>query len=132
MFSAPHFQQERYLPGSTCKTPSLRKPKASEPLMAAEDLIAATESAGAVRVLNCLPSIKTEEDWKIQNATSAGLAAATAVPLTKDLRESWWDVGNQGSTGSCVGWALADSVLRWQFVQTVQLDRAELLSPRFL
>jgi hypothetical protein len=53
------------------------------------------------------------------------------VPSSKDLRESWWKIGDQGSTGSCVGWATADSVLRWHFVKTRRLGKAEKLSPRF-
>ena len=36
-------------------------------------------------------------------------------PETWDLREDWWNVGNQNETGACVGYAVADSVLRWCF-----------------
>lgn len=102
--------------------------------MAAEDLIAALESDGVVRILNCLPSSDTEQDWKIQNAITAGLLTTPAtLPVAKDLRdESWWSVGDQGTTGSCVGWALADSVLRWHFVQGGRLRRDDRMSPRFL
>ena len=39
------------------------------------------------------------------------------VPARKDLRQSWWRIQDQGSTGSCVGWAAADGVLRWHFVK---------------
>jgi C1A family cysteine protease len=102
--------------------------------MAAEDLIAALESDGVVRILNCLPSQDTDQDWKFQNAVTAGLLTTPAtVPASKDLREdTWWSVGDQGTTGSCVGWALADSVLRWHFVQGGWLQRDERMSPRFL
>ena len=41
-------------------------------------------------------------------------------------------MGDQGKTGSCVGWALADSVLRRQLVGTGRLAEAERLSPRFM
>jgi hypothetical protein len=84
------------------------------------------------RILNCLPSTDTERDWGLEHAGDAGiLAAGAAPPRSKDLRESWWRIGDQGSTGSCVGWASADSVLRWQFVKAGRLTQTEALSPRF-
>jgi hypothetical protein len=87
------------------------------------------------RILNCIPSTKTETDWEMHNAQDAGLLAAgaraAAPPKTKDLREAWWAVGNQGDTGACVGWASADSVLRWHLVQAGRLAKTEPLSPRF-
>ncbi len=54
------------------------------------------------------------------------------VPASADLRESWWAVGDQGRTGSCVGWATGDSVLRWHFVKKGLIEKSELLSVRFL
>ena len=84
------------------------------------------------RILNCTPSRDTEKDWRFENAADAGvLATTTTIPKTKDLRETWWKVGDQGSTGSCVGWASADSVLRWHFVKAGRLPQDKLLSPRF-
>ena len=85
------------------------------------------------RILNVLPSPKQEEDWAFEHATAAGLArAAPSIPAQKDLREAnWWKVGDQGSTGSCVGWATADSVLRWHFVKAKRLAENDRLSPRF-
>jgi len=85
------------------------------------------------RILNCKPSPKTEEDWTFQVAEEAELVTAVpTIPASKDLRATWWKVGDQGSTGSCVGWATADSVLRWQFVKATRLAREEPLSPRFV
>jgi C1A family cysteine protease len=84
------------------------------------------------RVLNCLPSPETEKDWQFHNAAEAGvLAVAASIPSTKNLRESWWKIGDQWATGSCVGWASADSVLRWHFMKAGRLDKDELLSVRF-
>lgn len=84
------------------------------------------------RILNCLPSTDTERDWRLEHAGDAGiLAAGAAPPRSKDLREAWWRIGDQGSTGSCVGWASADSVLRWHFVKAGRLTQTEALSPRF-
>jgi hypothetical protein len=93
-----------------------------------------TKSAGTTRILNCVPSEKTDTDWQLHNAQDAGLVAAgaRAAPASKDLRDdSWWKIGDQGATGACVGWATADSVLRWHLVQADRLAKNEPLSPRF-
>jgi len=85
------------------------------------------------RILNCIPSRETERDWRIENAVGAKLMAARpAIPPSKDLRENWWKIGNQESTGACVGWATADSVLRWHFAKANWLPKDRLLSPRFI
>jgi Papain family cysteine protease len=89
-------------------------------------------SAAGMRILNCIPSRDMEKDWGFDNALAAGIVAAAPIPQSKDLREKWWVVNDQGSTGSCVGWATADSVLRWHFVKVGRLKPAELLSPRFI
>ena len=86
------------------------------------------------RVLNVVPSRDTERDWGIETADAAGLLAGApgAVPKSKDLRETWWKVGDQGSTGSCVGWATADSLLRWHFVKVGKIKSTDTLSKRFI
>ena len=84
------------------------------------------------RILNCLPSRETERDWQFNNAAEAGiLRAAARIPSSKDLRATWWKIGDQGATGSCVGWATADSVLRWHFVQGRLLAKEDSVSTRF-
>jgi C1A family cysteine protease len=86
------------------------------------------------RILNCIPSRETERDWGFEHADQAGLLAArpAAVPASKDLRETWWKVGDQGATGSCVGWATADGVLRWHWTKANRIKKTEMLSPRFI
>jgi hypothetical protein len=85
------------------------------------------------RILNVEPSPKTDEDWTFRTAQEADiLAAAPSIPASKDLRSSWWKVADQGTTGSCVGWATADSVLRWHYVKNGRIAQTELLSPRFI
>jgi hypothetical protein len=85
------------------------------------------------KILNCIPSRETETDWQIEHSMeSAVLAAEATIPESKDLRETWWKIGNQESTGACVGWATADSLLRWHFVKSEELAKNELLSPRFI
>jgi C1A family cysteine protease len=84
------------------------------------------------RILNCLPSKDQEQDWLFEHAKDAGvIAAAPPIPSTKDLREAWWRIGDQGSTGSCVGWATADALLRWHFVKAGSLTKSERVAPRF-
>ena len=58
------------------------------------------------------------------------MVAAGPPPLNLDLREDWWPIGDQGQSGSCVGWACADAVLRWQFVKAGRLGQNEMLSVR--
>ncbi len=61
-------------------------------------------------MLNVIPSPNLDRDWAAETVgVEAGTirAAAAAVPNAKELREAWWDVGDQKSTGSCVGWASA-------------------------
>ena len=83
-------------------------------------------------ILNCLPSRDTGNDWRMESAEAAGLLAAAPLPPAKDLREPWWSVGNQEDTGSCVGWAAADAVLRWHFVKADRLPPTESLSTRYI
>lgn len=90
-----------------------------------------------VRRLDCVPSRATELDWGIAHLMEAHAGVLTPVdqlPDKVDLREGcgWWKVANQESTGGCVGWALADSVMRWHFVKAGKLPSSQLLSPRFL
>src|SRR6185369_7345960 len=95
----------------------------------------AKKSSHEKRILNCIPSRDTERDWRFEHAVEAGLAAAgpaAALPVAKDLRASWWEIGNQGSTGACVGWSTADGVLRWHFVTAGRLPKTQKLSPRFI
>lgn len=83
-------------------------------------------------ICNLVPSRGTEQDWHFQDALAAGaLAAPAALPASVDLRAAWWDVGDQGSTGSCVGWGSTDGVARYMFVQASRLAQNQKLSPRF-
>lgn len=85
------------------------------------------------RILNCIPSQEQENDWRVEHAQEAGLVtAAPQIPTKKDLRAPWWQINDQGATGSCVGWASADSVIRWHLVTASRVGKNELLSPRFL
>ena len=84
------------------------------------------------RILNIVPSRNTENDWRFEHAVAAGIIRKAAIPSSTDLRAGWWGIGDQGTTGSCVGWASADGVIRWHMVKAARLARKERLSPRFL
>jgi C1A family cysteine protease len=53
-----------------------------------------------------------------------------ALPTSVDLRAAWWKIGDQEDTGSCVGWASTDGVMRYQLVKAGKLGQKERLSPR--
>lgn len=85
------------------------------------------------RVVNLVPSRGVETDWNYTDALGASvLAAPAALPKSVDLRRAWWTVNDQGSTGSCVGWATADGVMRYQLVTANRLAKTAMLSPRFV
>jgi hypothetical protein len=90
------------------------------------------KSKGLTRILNCEPSRLQENDWTLEHAAGAGLVKLGApIPPSKDLREdAWWTIGNQLDTGSCVGWATADSVVRWHMVKANRLTKQQRLSVR--
>lgn len=85
------------------------------------------------RIFNCLPSRNTERDWTFDDAVAALAAGPPApIPPSTDLREAWWAIGDQGATGSCVGWATADGLLRWHLVKAGRIASKERLSVRFV
>ena len=94
----------------------------------------AKSSAGfADRICNLVPSRDIARDWTFQDALAAGaFGAPAALPSKVDLRKPWWTINNQVNTGSCVGWATADGVMRYHLVQTNRLTQNQLLSPRFV
>lgn len=85
-----------------------------------------------IRILNCIPSADTENDWTVENALESGALTVSKNPDSIDLRKEWWHIGDQGNTGSCVGWATADSVLRWHLVKDNRITDKELLSVRYI
>jgi hypothetical protein len=86
----------------------------------------------ANRICNLVPSRNIESDWGIGHAVAAGAfaAPARALPAGVDLRAAWWNIGNQESTGSCVGWASTDGVVRYHMVKAGKIANPGLLSPR--
>jgi hypothetical protein len=82
-----------------------------------------------IRVLNCGSSRILPEEV---DPTFGTHPSADLFPEKVDLRRAWWDIGNQEETGSCVGWAIADSILRWHFVEAGRLPEKKHLSVRFI
>jgi C1A family cysteine protease len=92
-----------------------------------------TRVEGIKRICNLVPSKGTEKDWKYEDALASGaLGAVAAPPASVDLRQAWWTVGDQGQTGSCVGWATAEGVVRYHMVTARKLKKTEQLSPRYV
>lgn len=84
------------------------------------------------RICNLVPSRDTQNDWQYENALAANaVAPLAALPASVDLRAAWWDIGNQESTGSCVGWSSTDGIARYHLVKAGKLDAKVKLSPRF-
>jgi papain like protease len=71
-------------------------------------------------------SRRREDDYE---AARAGLGEAP-LPDAVDLREPWHAVRDQGHTASCVGWTIADSILRWHLVRAGRLAPDTPLSAR--
>ena len=91
------------------------------------------DTAAFPRILNLVPSRDTDADWQFEDALAArDLRAAAALPVSVDLREQWWDIGDQENTGSCVGWATADGVLRHALATAGIVDQDTRLSPRYI
>lgn len=90
-------------------------------------------AAVARRICNLVPSTGTEADWRFEDAMGAGvLGAIAALPAAVDLRAPWWTIGDQEDTGSCVGWATADGVVRYHLTKAKKLSKTDLLSPRYV
>lgn len=88
-----------------------------------------------MRILNCVPSDGIENDWTYEKAIKVNFITENhPVREVVDLRENneWWEINDQEKTGSCVGWAIADSCLRWHLVQKNSLPKGMLLSTRFV
>src|SRR6478735_3143254 len=116
------------------KAPAKKAPakKPAEPDQASDD----THSSQAVEptkfICNVVPSHDTERDWSLNDAIAVGAIESVALPAAVDLRAPWWKINNQESTGSCVGWASADGVVRYRMTKARRIKQSEMLSPRHL
>jgi hypothetical protein len=93
----------------------------------------AKKTASQKRIHNCIESPNQQQDWSLQRARRLGPSARRKnLPESVDLRKPWWNIGNQGSTGSCVGWAFADSLLRYHFVTARKIRKRDRISVRYI
>ena len=84
-------------------------------------------------ICNVVPSKGTENDWQLADSIAAGsIGAPAALPPSVDMRAAWWQINNQENTGSCVGWATADGVVRWHMTKAGKISQTTLLSPRHI
>ena len=84
-------------------------------------------------ICNVVPSRDTQRDWRFGDSLESGaLGAPAALPPSVDLRMPWWTINNQESTGSCVGWATADGLVRYHLVQAGRIAQGQLLSARYV
>jgi C1A family cysteine protease len=93
---------------------------------------ATTRGSAPRHIKNLVPSKNTDRDWSLGLALRSGAIRDVKLPKEVDLRAGWWEVGNQGVTGSCVGWATADGVLRYLMVAAGRIARSERLSVRHI
>lgn len=85
------------------------------------------------KIFNCIPSKEVEKDWSHTAAIKAKVVDIDTNPKESiDLRRKWWGIGDQKDTGSCVGWACTDGLLRWHFVKSELIDKKDKLSVRFI
>jgi Papain family cysteine protease len=83
---------------------------------------------GQQRVFNVV-----ESPTDIWDAIKSGRLRDVEPPDEVELhKERWYDVADQKQTGSCIGWALADSVMRLQLVKEGRLRQNQRLSARFI
>ena len=85
------------------------------------------------RIFNCVPSRDKQDDWAVDKAKKMGVnLKKKPLPKSVDLRTAWWKIGNQGETGSCVGWATADSLLRYHLTKARKIKKGDKMSVRFI
>lgn len=70
----------------------------------------------------------TERDYGVAEAHHGD----ATLPDEVDLRRPWHPIADQGHTASCVGWTVADSLIRWQLVEAGRLEPDVRLSARYI
>ena len=83
-----------------------------------------------VRICNMKASSEPDKDFTIVQAfAAAGQDLTAPAPSKVDLRESWWVVKDQGSTGACAGFS-SSSLVEYCFTKTKRINTGETISPR--
>ena len=76
------------------------------------------------------PGARRRPGTTIGVAEAATSATRTLPDVASTCAAPWHPIADQGETASCVGWAVADSVLRWHLVEAGRLAPDEPLSAR--
>ncbi|MBI3235046.1 MAG: hypothetical protein HYZ42_13595, partial [Bacteroidetes bacterium] len=66
-------------------------------------------------------------NWTLDKAIDEGLVTVEYRDEV-DLREEWWEVGDQHDTESCVAWASTDGLLRYHLVKDKRIEENDQLS----
>jgi len=127
------------------QTPSTRKPNARKPsarqmpgfapVAPPQLAIAEQPAADSIlkeRVFSCIRSVVRPDEVVFgADSTTRSLGIAAGIPNEIDHRRDWWTVGDQKQTGSCVGWAVGDGLVRWHLTSKNRLPQQSRLSVRY-
>jgi C1A family cysteine protease len=80
--------------------------------------------------LEAIPAARRSRETENDYGPEKAHLADAPLPDTVDLRQDWHTVPDQGHTASCVGWTVADSLLRWHLVKDGKLAPDQRLSAR--
>jgi hypothetical protein len=80
--------------------------------------------------LTAIPDARRSKGTRDDYGVAEAHLGDEQLPESVDLRRPWHPIADQGETASCVGWAVADSVLRWQLVESGRLEPDQRLSAR--
>jgi hypothetical protein len=80
--------------------------------------------------LTAIPDARRSKETGNDYGVAEARLGDAQLPESVDLRRPWHPISDQGETSSCVGWAVADSVLRWHLVESGRLAPDQKLSAR--
>jgi hypothetical protein len=82
--------------------------------------------------LAAIPDARRSRDTGSDYGVAQAGLGDTPLPAAVDLRRDWHPIADQGRTASCVGWTVADSLVRWHLVEAGRLAPDEPLSARYV
>jgi len=82
--------------------------------------------------LAAIPDARRSKETGSDYGVAEAHLGDAALPDAVDLRRPWHPISDQGETASCVGWAVADSCLRWHLVEAGRLQPDQRLSARYV
>lgn len=82
--------------------------------------------------LAAIPDARRSPDTARDYGVAEAKLGDAPLPEAVDLRRDWLPIADQGHTASCVGWTVADSLVRWHMVDDGRLERDVALSARYV